>query len=236
MKKKKWIIMGLFFSLFVGGCARKEAVSVRLESNSSVEESKTESSVQESPMEIESSIQESSLEAESSIPESQLEESEVVSLGNWNYTTFTNGWSNIKMTVSKSAAIFTREQFPLFVTMKENQIWDVILMLDDWDSSIYIFYEKPEKEIDIDTFLKQKLEELEAPEGLTNQINGWSDVVLGSETYRKMETSIRNDKFTDFYAREKDGYFLVIQVRSTPFKLEEMKGILDTIDSVNEKE
>lgn len=89
--------------------------------------------------------------------------------------------------------------------------------------------------MDMDTFLRQKFEELEAPEGLSNQINGWADVVLGSETYRKMETSIRNDKFTDFYARKNGEYFIVIQVRSTPFKLEEMKGILKTMNGGNEK-
>lgn len=220
MKKGKWIIIQMFLLLLLGGCEEREAVHVDLESNS-----------------IEKEQTKTALETDSNVQESQVEASNLnlTHLGSWNYTTFTNQWSDIQMTVSKSAAIFTREQFPLFVTMKENQIWDVILMLDDWDSSIYIFYEKPEKEIDIDTFLEQKFEELEAPEGLNNQINGWSDVALGSETYRKMETSIRNDKFTDFYARKKDGYFIVIQVRSTPFKLEEIRGILDTIDSVNQK-
>ncbi|SRR5699024_9787065 len=211
MKKRKWIVMELLLLFVLAGCGTKE-VSKDLKQNPT----------EQAEIALETELNQEELQSASY-------------LGDWNDTTFTNQWSNIQMTVSKSAAIFTREQFPLFVTMKDNQIWDVILMLDDWDSSIYIFYEKPEKEMDMDTFLRQKFEELEAPEGLSNQINGWADVVLGSETYRKMETSIRNDKFTDFYARKNGEYFIVIQVRSTPFKLEEMKGILKTMNGGNEK-
>ena len=211
MKKRKWIVMELLLLFVLAGCGTKE-VSKDLKQNPT----------EQAEIALETELNQEELQSASY-------------LGDWNDTTFTNQWSNIQMTVSKSAAIFTREQFPLFVTMKDNQIWDVILMLDDWDSSIYIFYEKPEKEMDTDTFLRQKFEELEAPEGLSNQINGWADVVLGSETYRKMETSIRNDKFTDFYARKNGEYFIVIQVRSTPFKLEEMKGILKTMNGGNEK-
>ena len=121
MKKRKWIVMELLLLFVLAGCGTKE-VSKDLKQNPT----------EQAEIALETELNQEELQSASY-------------LGDWNDTTFTNQWSNIQMTVSKSAAIFTREQFPLFVTMKDNQIWDVILMLDDWDSSIYIFYEKPEK-------------------------------------------------------------------------------------------
>lgn len=185
---------------------------------------------------VESEIVKTTEETESCIISEKCgeENKNMPEFGFWDHVTFTNLWANIKMTIPENAIIFMREQFPLFVTVKDNQIWDTILMLNDGDSSIYIFYEKKEKNISLDDFLQQKFAELKAPEGLQNQINNWTTVTIGTETYRKLETSIRNDKFTDFYAREKDGYFIIIQTTATPFKVEEMRDIMETIVPANE--
>lgn len=216
MRKRKWIVVYVLLLSLISGCGN---------TSHSMEE-QTENTVDYK------GDKESSIETDFSMGESEQISDNLPQLGSWNYVTFTNQWSNINMKVPENAAIFTREQFPLFVTVKENQLWDTILMLNDWDSSIYIFYEKKENNMDIDTFLQQKFSELEAPEDLKNQINSWSDTTIGEERYRKLETSIRNDKFTDFYVREKDGYFIVIQTKSTPFKVEEIKHIIETISPV----
>jgi len=157
------------------------------------------------------------------------------SMGSWTNKTFTNKWSNIKITMPSDSEVFTTQQMKNTVgtgqkilvndgTITESAanaysdmvIYDFIVRLGDQTSVLQLAYlniSSGAASVTVENYAAALGEELAANNTLPHTIEGTERATLGGNDYIKLRTTmLSRTTCQDIYMRKLDHYMVILTV------------------------